>query len=100
MRILPNLLALAWGLLVLGSLFLTYAGSAGSDPAARAAARITVFLLWQGTALLVALIAAGFSLKRHDTRGSRIWWMGWGPLFGSIVTAIFVGLAVLSSKLL
>jgi len=26
--------------------------------------------------------------------------MGWGPLFGSIVTAIFVGLAVLSSKLL
>ena len=59
MRILPNILVIAWALLILGSLFLTYTMPAGLDPAARAWQRIEVFVAWQGTALLVAVIAAG-----------------------------------------
>ena len=99
MRILPNILVIAWALLVLGSLFLTYTMPAGIDPAARAWERIQLFLTWQGTALLVALVAAGFSWIRRDPRGSQLWWMGWGPLIGSGFIAAFVGLAVLTAKL-
>ena len=99
MRVLPNLLAIAWALLVLGSLFLTYMMPPGIDPVASAWDRIETFLTWQGTALVVALIAAGFSFMRRDKRGSQIWWMGWGPLVGTGFIAAFVGLAVLSSKL-
>ena len=100
MRILPNLFAIGWALLVLGSLFLTYTMPAGIDPRERAWSRIEVFLTWQGTALLIALIAAGLSLARKDARGSQVWWMSWGPLIGSAVIAVFVGLAVLTAKLL
>ena len=100
MRILPNILAIGWALLILGSLLLTYSMPAGMDPQERAWNRIEIFLTWQGTALVVALIAAGLSLARKDRRGSQTWWMGWGPLVGNIVIAIFVGLAVLTAKLL
>lgn len=100
MKALPNLLVVAWALLVLGSLFLTYTMPLGADPAARAWQRIELFLTWQGTALLVALVAAGFSWKRRDRRGTQLWWMGWGPLIGNLFIAAFVGLAVLSAKLL
>ena len=100
MRILPNILVVAWSLLILGSLFLTYMMPPGEDPVARAWDRIEVFLTWQGTALLLALIAMGLSLIRKDPRGSQTWWMGWGPLIGNGVIAGFVGLAVLTAKLL
>ena len=100
MRILPNILAIGWALLILGSLLLTYSMPAGMDPQERAWNRIEIFLTWQGTALLIALIAAGLSLARKDRRGSQNWWMGWGPLVGNVVIAVFVGLAVLTAKLL
>ena len=99
MRVLPNILAIAWALLVLGSLFLTYMMTGGTEPVARAWDRIETFLTWQGTALVVAAIAATFSRLRKDQRGTQLWWMGWGPLIGSAFIAAFVGLAVLSSKL-
>ena len=99
MRVLPNLLAIVWALLILGSLFLTYTMPAGIDPVARAWDRIEVFLTWQGTALLVAAIAAVLSWRRGDQRGSQTWWMGWGPLIGNGFIAAFVALAVVSSKL-
>lgn len=100
MRILPNILVIGWSLLVMGSLLLTYAMPPGADPAARAWDRIEVFLTWQGTALLLALIAAGLSWARKDARGSQGWWMGWGPLIGNGVIAAFVGLAVLTARFL
>lgn len=99
MRLLPNILVVGWALLVLGSLFLTYTMPAGADPAARAWQRIELFLTWQGTALVIALIAAAFSWARRDPRGSQLWWMGWGPLIGNAFIAAFVGLAVLSARL-
>ena len=99
MRILPNILVIAWALLVLGSLFLTYTMPAGIDPAARAWERIQLFLTWQGSALLVALVAAAFSWIRRDRRGTQLWWMGWGPLIGTGFIAAFVGLAVVTAKL-
>ena len=99
MRILPNILVIAWALLVLGSLFLTYTMPAGVDPAARAWERIQLFLAWQGSAVVVALVAAGFSWVRRDPRGTQRWWMGWGPLIGNAFIAGFVGLAVLTAKL-
>ena len=99
MRVLPNILAIAWALLVLGSLFLTYLMPAGLDPVARAWDRIETFLTWQGTALVVALIAMGLAIARKEQRGTQGWWMGWGPLIGSAFIAAFVGLAALSSKL-
>jgi hypothetical protein len=100
MKFLPNLLAIGWALLVLGSLFLSYMMPAGPDPAQRAWDRIELFLTWQGTALVVALIAMAFSIARKDPRGSQLWWFGWGPLVGNAFIAAFVGLAVLSAKLL
>ena len=100
MRVLPNLLVAAWSLLILGSLFLTYMLPAGEDRVARAWDRIEVFLTWQGVAVLVALIAALFSWRRKDQRGTQLWWMGWGPLIGNAAIAGFVGLAVLTAKLL
>jgi hypothetical protein len=100
MKFLPNVLVGGWALLVMGSLFLTYMMPAGADPAARAWERIEFFLTWQGTALVVALAAMGFSLARRDRRGSELWWLGWGPLIGSGFIAAFVGLAVLSAQFL
>lgn len=100
MRVLPNILVVAWSLLILGSLFLTYMMPAGEDRVARAWDRIELFLTWQGVALFVALIAAFFSWRRKDARGSQLWWMGWGPLIGNAAIAGFVGLAVLTAKLL
>jgi hypothetical protein len=100
MRILPNILVGGWALLVMGSLFLTYTMPSGADPAQRAWDRIELFLTWQGTALVVALIAMGLSLARKDARGSQLWWFGWGPLIGSASVAAFVGLAVLTARLL
>ena len=99
MKLLPNILAIAWALLILCSLFLTYLLPAGLDPVARAWDRIEIFLLWQGTALIVALIAMGLAIARREPRGSQGWWMGWGPLIGNAFIAAFVGLAVLSSRL-
>ena len=100
MRILPNFLAGGWALLVLGSLFLTYTMPPGEDRAQRAWDRIELFLTWQGTALVVALIAMGLSLARRDLRGSQLWWLGWGPLIGSAFIAAFSGLAVLTAQFL
>jgi len=100
MRVLPNILVVAWSLLILGSLFLTYMMPDSADRAARAWDRIELFLTWQGVALFVALIAAVFSWRRKDARGSQLWWMGWGPLIGNAAIAGFVGLAVLTAKLL
>ena len=100
MKFLPNLLVIGWALLVLGSLFLSYMMPAGDDRAARAWDRIELFLTWQATALVVALVAMGLSLARKDTRGSQLWWYGWGPLIGSVFIAAFAGLAVLSARLL
>ena len=100
MRFLPNLLVVGWAILVMGSLFLTYTMPAGSDPSRRAWERIELFLTWQGTTLVIALIAMAFSLGRRDERGSQLWWFGWGPLIGSGFIGAFVGLAVLSAQLL
>ena len=100
MKYLPNVLAGGWALLVMGSLFLSYMMPLGADPAQRAWERIELFLTWQGTALVVALIAMGLSIARKDMRGSQLWWFGWGPLIGSVFIAAFAGLAALSAKLL
>ncbi len=100
MRFLPNGLAIGWALLVMGSLFLTYMMPVGSDPVARGWARIELFLTWQVTALLVALVAMGLSIARRDPRGSQLWWFGWGPLIGSVFIAGFAGLAVLTARLI
>ncbi len=100
MKALPNILVIAWSLLVLGSLFLTYTMPAGLDPQARAWERIELFLSWQGAALVVALVAVVFAWRTRQPRGSSGWWMGWGPLLGQVVIAVIVGLAVLSAKLL
>lgn len=100
MRFFATFLAGGWALLVMGSLFLTYMMPPGRDPATRAWDRIELFLTWQGTALVVALIAMGLSLARKDQRGSQLWWYGWGPLIGSAFIAAFVGLAVLSAQFL
>ena len=100
MKILPTILAGGWALLVMGSLFLSYTMPASADPAARAWERIELFLTWQGTALLLALIAMGLSLARKDARSSQLWWFGWGPLIGSAFIAAFVGLAVLTAQFL
>jgi hypothetical protein len=100
MKFLTNVLVIGWALLVMGSLFLSYLMPAGSDRASRAWDRIELFLTWQGTALVVALIAIAFSIARKDPRGSQLWWFGWGPLIGSAFIATFVGLAVLSARLL
>lgn len=100
MKFLPNILVVGWALLVMGSLFLTYMMPAGADPAGRAWERIELFLTWQGVALLLAFIAMGLSLARKDTRGSQLWWYGWGPLIGNAFIAAFVGLAVLTAQFL
>ena len=100
MRFLPNLLAIGWAMLVLGSLFLTYMMPAGDDPARRAWERIELFLTWQGLALVIALVAMGLSLARQDARGGQLWWYGWGPLIGSTFIAAFVGVAVVSARFL
>lgn len=100
MRFLPNVLVIGWALLIMGSLFLTYTMPAGTDPAARAWDRIELFLTWQGTALVIALIAMGLSIARKDPRGGQLWWFGWGPLIGNAFIAAFVGLAVLSARFL
>jgi hypothetical protein len=100
MKVLPNLLVVGWALLVLGSLFLTYMMPPGADPAARAWDRIELFLTWQGVSIVIALIALGLSLVRKDPRGSQLWWLGWGPIIGNAFIAAFVGLAVLSARLL
>jgi hypothetical protein len=100
MKFLPNLLVAGWALLVLGSLFLTYMMPPGADPAARAWDRIELFLTWQGVSIVIAIIALGLSLVRKDPRGSQLWWLGWGPIIGNAFIAAFVGLAVLSAKLL
>jgi hypothetical protein len=100
MKALPNILVIAWSLLVLGSLFLTYTMPAGLDPQARAWERIELFLSWQAAALVIALIAAVVAWRRRESRGSQGWWMGWGPLLGQVVIAGIVGLAVLTAKLL
>jgi hypothetical protein len=100
MKVLPNLLVAGWALLVLGSLFLTYMMPPGADPAARAWDRIELFLTWQGVSIVIAVIALGLSLVRKDPRGSQLWWLGWGPIIGNAFIAAFVGLAVLSARLL
>ncbi len=100
MKFLPNLLVVGWALLVMGSLFLTYTLPAGADPSTRAWERIELFLTWQGTALIVALIAMAFSIVRKDSRGSQLWWFGWGPIIGTAFIAGFVGLAVLTARFL
>jgi hypothetical protein len=99
-KFLPNIIVGGWALLVMGSLFLTYMMPASADPATRAWERIELFLTWQGTALLLALLALGLSIARKDERGSQLWWFGWGPLIGSAFIAAFVGLAVLSAQFL
>ena len=100
MKLLPNLLVVGWALLVLGSLFLTYTMPPGADPATRAWDRIELFLTWQGVSIVIAAIAMGLSLLRKDPRGSQLWWLGWGPIIGNAFIAAFVGLAVLSARLL
>ncbi len=94
MKILPNLLAIAWALLALGGLYLSLYPPGTTGPATRAATRIEIFSLFEMAALLVALVAAGLSLRRRDVRGSRSWWIGWIPIFGSIVVGGFVALAI------
>ena len=100
MKALPNILVIAWSLLVLGSLLLSYTMPAGIDPAARAWERIELFLSWQGAALVIALIAVFFAWRTKQPRGSQGWWMGFGPLLGQVVIAAIVGAAVLTAKLL
>ena len=94
MKILPNLFAIAWALLALAGLYLSLNPPGSVDPATRAATRIEIFASFEIAALLLALIAAGMSLFRSDERGSRRWWIGWIPIFGSIVIGSFVALAV------
>jgi hypothetical protein len=100
MKLLPNLLVVGWALLVLGSLFLTYTMPPGADPATRAWDRIELFLTWQGVSIVIAVLAMALSLLRRDPRGSQLWWLGWGPIIGNTFIAAFVGLAVLSARLL
>jgi hypothetical protein len=97
LRFLPNLLVIGWAILVTGSLFLSYTMPPGAD---HVWDRIEVFLTWQGTSIVIALIALGFSLGRRDARGSQLWWYGWGPIIGNAAIAGFVGIAVLSAQLL
>ena len=94
MKILPNLFAIAWGLLALAGLYLSLNPPGTINPATRAAARIEIFAGFEIAALLLALIAAGMSLARGDERGSRHWWIGWTPILGSLVIGGFVVLAV------
>ena len=100
MKILTNVLVWGWALLVMGSLFLAYVQPMPDDPQARGWARIETFLTWQGTAFVIALIAAGLAFSRKEPRGTQGWWMGYGPLIGSLFIAAFVGFAVLSAQFL
>ena len=93
MKILPNIFAIGWALLALAGLYLSLNPPGTLDPGTRAAARIEIFAGFEIAALLVALIAAGISLARGDERGSRRWWIGWTPVFGSIGIGGFVVLA-------
>ena len=94
MNLLTNILVWGWALLVLASLLLTYLLPAE----ARGWDRLGPFLTWQGTAFVIALIAAAFAFSRKEQRGTQGWWMGYGPLIGSLFIAAFVGLAVLSAR--
>lgn len=100
MKLLTNVLVGGWALLVMGSLFLTYMQPVSDDPAARGWARIETFLTWQGVAAFLALIAAGFAFSQRPARGTQEWWMGYGPLIGTLFIAGFVGFAVLSAQLI
>lgn len=97
---LPNLLVVLWTLLVLASFYLGV-GKQGADHSSGAAlTRLQIFLIFQGTALAIAAIAAWSSHRRRDPRGTMTWWMGWGPLVGSGVIASIVLLAVLTFQVL
>lgn len=100
MKILPNIFAIAWAVLALAGLYLSLNPPGTLDPANRAAARIEIFAGFEIVALLTALLAAGVSLVRRDERGSRRWWIGWTPIFGSIVIGGFTALALLLYRLL
>lgn len=100
MKILPNIFAIAWALLALAGLYLSLNPPGTLDPASRAAARIEIFAGFELVALLVALFAASISVAQRDERGSRRWWIGWTPIFGSIVIGGFAALALLLYRLL
>lgn len=94
-----NVILVVWALLVFGSLIFAYAAPAGDTLAERAMNRIEIFLIWQGAALVLALVAAFFTWRAREPRGSQAWWTGFGPLIGNGFIAAFVLLAVLSTRL-
>ena len=103
MKILPNLLAIAWALLALAGALSDVLdaarharpGGPRRPPASRSLPACEI------VALLVALHCRRVEPRtRRDERGSRRWWMGWAPLFGSIVIGGFVALAVRLYRLL
>ena len=100
MRILPNLLAIAWALPAIGGLYFSLYPPGTTDPATRAASRIEIFSLFELTALLVALVAAGLTQFEGHKYGTRRWWIGWTPILGSVVIGAFVALAVALSRTL
>jgi cell division protein FtsW (lipid II flippase) len=100
MKVLTNLLVWGWALLVLGSLLLTYTLPVSDDPQTRGWARIETFLIWQGAAFVIALVAAALAFSRKERRGTQGWWMGYGPLVGSLFIAAFVGFAVFTAQFL
>ena len=100
MKILPNLLAIGWAGLALGGLYLSLYPPGTTDPATRAATRIEIFSLFEVAALFVALFAGALTLFRGIKYGERAWWIGWIPLFGSIVIGAFVALALVLYRLL
>jgi len=92
---LPRVLAIFWAALVFASLTQIFWGGGGADPA-QLWGRIETFVGWQGAALVVAIIAAGLSRQRGDRPLGRTWWLGWGPLYGSLGMA-FIVLAALTA---
>ena len=60
-------------------------------PEARSSTLVSITCAW---------IAMALSVLRKDPRGSQLWWLGWGPIIGNAFIAAFVGLAVLSARLL
>ncbi len=97
---LPRVLAIFWAALVFASLTqLFWAGGAG-DPVTQLWGRIETFVGWQGAALVVAIIAAGLSRQRRDRPLGPTWWLGWGPLYGSLGMALIVLAALTAGQLM
>jgi hypothetical protein len=86
---LPRVLALFWVAMIAASaieLFWLTQPAASAD----AWGHVQLFAGWQGTALIIAIVAVAFSRQRRDPPRSTLWWLSWGPLYGSLGIILIV----------